>query len=226
MSNLDLIEKAVKAVAMLSEDVVFVGGAAAELYVDTVYSEEARVTEDVEIIIDVCSRSGLEIFEEHLRKIGFENDMTPGAPICRWLFQGLKLDIMPIDQSMLGFSNRWYAEGFEKRITRELPSGLEIAVLPIEYYIATKLEAVLHRGADDLRLSHDFEDIVFLLDNSTIVEEALKSASMELKNYIVSTFSQLREKAEFSEAVLCALPFGDEERAGIILDSIKSVCGK
>lgn len=32
---------------------------------------------------------------------------------------------MPTDESILGFSNRWYVEGIEKKIKRKLPDGTE-----------------------------------------------------------------------------------------------------
>ncbi len=48
---------------------------------------------------------------------------------------------MPTDSSVLGFSNRWYEEGIEKRITKTLDDGTEIYVFSPEYYIAAKFEA-------------------------------------------------------------------------------------
>lgn len=31
-------------------------------------------------------------------------------PISRWDCDGILLDVMPIDKSVLGFSNRWYKD--------------------------------------------------------------------------------------------------------------------
>lgn len=53
---------------------------------------------------------------------------------------------MPTDESIIGFSNRWYVEGIEKKIKRELPDGTEVFVFPAEYYLAAKFEAHKGRG--------------------------------------------------------------------------------
>lgn len=31
-----------------------------------------------------------------------------GAPLCRWVQHEMTLDLMPLDETILGFSNRWY----------------------------------------------------------------------------------------------------------------------
>lgn len=45
-----------------------------------------------------------------LRERGFSEDQSPGAPICRWLAEGLALDVMPTREEILGFANeKWLA---------------------------------------------------------------------------------------------------------------------
>jgi hypothetical protein len=44
---------------------------------------------------------------ESLRAKGFANDTSKGAPICRWIFNDIKVDVMPTDSEILGFSNKW-----------------------------------------------------------------------------------------------------------------------
>src|ERR1700730_9784238 len=34
-------------------------------------------------------------------------DHSEGAPICRWAHDDLRFDVMPTDERILGFSNRW-----------------------------------------------------------------------------------------------------------------------
>lgn len=54
---------------------------------------------------------------------GLAEDTTPGAPLCRWRRDELIVDVMPLDEHVLGFSNR---------------AGVGDAVLPTQ---------VLHRQA-------------------------------------------------------------------------------
>lgn len=84
------------------------------------------------------------------------NDISEGAPICRWIYKDIKVDVMPTDSKVLGFSNRWYKEGIENKITKSLPDETEIFVFPSAYYLAAKFEAYNGRGGYDLRQSHDF----------------------------------------------------------------------
>ena len=76
--------------------------------------------------------------EEKLRLKGFVNDMTLDAPICRWVYKDIKVDIMPTDENILGFSNKWYVEGIKNKITKILPNKTKISVFPISYYLAAK----------------------------------------------------------------------------------------
>jgi hypothetical protein len=45
---------------------------------------------------------------EQLRGLGFTEDQSEGAPMCRWRAGELILDVMPDDERALGFTNRWY----------------------------------------------------------------------------------------------------------------------
>jgi len=73
------------------------------------------------------------------------------------------VDVMPIDEDVLRFSNRWYAPAIESAQTLSI-GGSEIRIVSPVYFVATKLEAFHGRGADDMAMSHDLEDIVTLVD--------------------------------------------------------------
>ncbi len=66
----------------LLEDVVFVGGMVRELLITDPAAGPARPTVDVDCIIDV-SRAGHVAFARRLRALGFREDSSEGAPICR-----------------------------------------------------------------------------------------------------------------------------------------------
>ena len=76
----------------------------------------------------------------------------------------VKLDVMPTNEKILGFSNRWYEDAIHHASTKTLPSGIEIRVVNPVYFIATKFEAFAGRGKGDF-FNHDLEDIVFVMEN-------------------------------------------------------------
>lgn len=107
--NLMQLEAVASALGALLPHVTFVGGSTTVLLVDEAAYHGVRKTDDVDVIIDVATRVEYYKFSERLCDLGFREDMD-GA-ICRWLFDTqagrVKLDVMPIDESILGFSNRW-----------------------------------------------------------------------------------------------------------------------
>lgn len=67
----------------------------------------ARVTYDVDLISQVAALAGYHQLEREFDRLGFKRDMAKDAPICRWHYQGLEVDLMPTDPRILGFANRW-----------------------------------------------------------------------------------------------------------------------
>jgi hypothetical protein len=69
------------------------------------------------------------------------------------------------------------------------------------YFIATKLEAFNTRDKMDFYASHDFEDIISVLDGRLeIVDEIFKSDA-ELKNYLIQSFSDIDGSRSFRGAL-------------------------
>ena len=162
--------------------------------------------------------------EENLRNKGFDHDQSPGAPICRWIYNGVKTDIMPTDEKILGFSNKWYKKGINNKISAILDDGTEISIFRPDYYLASKFEALKNRAGFDLRQSHDFEDIVYLIDNTSDFIESLEQTNPELKKYLKKECLSLLENPSLNEGVECALPYGSgDDRADIIENLIKQI---
>jgi hypothetical protein len=138
----------------------------------------------VDVIIDVATQVEYYKFSQRLRDHGFREDVD--GPICRWLFDTatgrMTLDVMPIDEKILGFSNRWYKEAIKEAFGVTLPSGITIRVVSPVYFLATKFEAFAGRGKGDY-FSHDLEDIVFVLENRERFIFELMDCSDELKHY-------------------------------------------
>jgi hypothetical protein len=112
--NITRIRAVSNALGELKDSVVFVGGATVSLYSDR-QSEEARPTDDVDVLVEIGTRWDFAAFEEALRKKGFQNDIN-AKYVGRYLLPGLVIDVMPTDESILGFSNQWYMEGFRTAV--------------------------------------------------------------------------------------------------------------
>lgn len=105
-TNIVMLQTVANGLGELKDEMVFVGGAVAELYADNPAASEMRPTLDVDCVIEIRSRLQFARSEENLRSSGFKNDTSEGAPICRWIYKDIKVDVMPTDSAVLGFSNR------------------------------------------------------------------------------------------------------------------------
>jgi hypothetical protein len=219
-----MLQTVAKGLGNLKDEIVFVGGSVAELYAINPSISDIRPTLDVDCIIELSSRRALSKLEEEIRAKGFANDTSRGAPICRWIFKEIKVDVMPTDVNLLGFTNKWYDEGIENKIVKTLPDSTEIYVFPPAYYLAAKFEAHKGRGGNDLRQSHDFEDIIYILDNCPDLLESIANSTDSLKSYLRNECQHLLSNINLTEGVESALPYGSgEEGTTIILDLIQSV---
>ncbi len=124
-TNIEMLQTVANGLGELKKDMVFVGGAVAELYATNPASSDIRPTLDVDCVIELHSKTNYAKLEDNLRAKGFANDTSEGAPICRWIYQNIMVDVMPTDANILGFSNIWYDGGIENRITKVLPDGTE-----------------------------------------------------------------------------------------------------
>lgn len=223
-TNITMLQTVANGLGNLKDDMVFVGGAVAELYASNPEISEIRPTLDLDCVIELRSKTAHAKLEDDLRALGFANDTSKGAPICRWVYQDILIDVMPSDSEVLGFSNRWYEEGIENKISKKLPDGTEIFVFPPEYYLAAKIEAHNGRGGNDLRQSHYFEDIVYILDNCSDLFENIANANESAKAYLKEECSKLLKNEGLTEGIESALPYGSEDEATeIIMELIQNI---
>lgn len=209
----------------LEQDFVFVGGAVVSLYVDRI-AEEARPTDDVDVLVEIYSRADYHKMEEQLRALGFRNDTTSGF-VGRYTHDGLIVDFMPLNENVLGFSNRWYEEAFNHAVPRQLDEQTTIRIFTAPYFIATKLEAFKSRGKNamdeyDGRTSSDFEDIVFVLTNSRSVWLEMAAAEHSLKQYLQQEFKALLENPYFEEWIDAHTNYTSPAAQAIILPKAKA----
>ena len=173
----------------------------------------------MECVIELASYRSLYELEEEIRRLGFSNDIRPEAPICRWIYKGETVDIMPADKGILGFTNKWYKPAFAYRKGVVLPDGTSIFIFPALYYVATKIEAIKGRGGNDLRFSHDLEDLIYVLNNcQQIIAYFDNEKNNTLKAYISNWAHDMLERQNGREEIECVLPYGDFERLDYIIE--------
>lgn len=171
-SNIELLKGVASRLGPLLDKVVFVGGCITGLLITDEAAAEVRATYDVDVIAEITSYAGYESFSERLRALGFREDISDGAPRCRWLIDAMELDVMPVDEKVLGFTNRWYRAAMIQATERALDPALRIRLITAPLFLATKLDAFNGRGCGDYRSSHDLEDLLTVVDGrESIVAE-------------------------------------------------------
>jgi predicted nucleotidyltransferase len=204
--NLAMLEIAAKMLGDLCDSLVFVGGCATGLLVTTVRSQQIRATEDVDVVTKVATISGYHRMESELTLRGFKHDISPEAPICRWVAAGVTLDLMPSEPGVLSFHNRWYPLAVSTAEPKQLPSGRTIKLISAPVFIATKLEAFKGRGDGDFLLSHDLEDIVTVVDGRLGLADEVRRAPREIREYLSQELVALTESDQFLDALAGHLP--------------------
>ena len=192
--------------AALCSRFAFVGGAVAGLLISDPANPPIRPTEDVDIVAEVLALSGYHRIEKTLRERGFAQDMSPGAPICRWQVEGVTVDVMPTLEKILGFANRWYPLCVSTALPLTLPSGVSIRVVHAPVFIGTKLEAFHGRGGGDYLFSHDLGDIVSVVDGRESLLEECRQTPLDLQDYLAEQFSSLLANRRFRDALTGHLP--------------------
>lgn len=217
--NLTRIKVVNDALEELSKEVVYVGGATVAMYKDRPASE-ARVTDDVDIVVELATYSACADIEEKLRKKGFENEVNSKI-ICRYTVKGIVVDVMPTDENVLGFKNQWYSEGFKNAIEYAISETETVKIFNSVYFLASKLDAFRDRGNDDGRLSSDFEDIIYILNNRTTIWAEMQNASYPVKTYLKKEFSLLIEQDYFDEWISAHLDYSEQRRVNFIMESLR-----
>jgi len=206
--NLVRISAVAQILQSLQQTYVFVGGATVSLYAsEPVIAENIRPTDDVDVVIELATYAGYAQIDERLRDIGFVNDIESGV-LCRYRIQGIVVDIMPTDSSVIGFSNRWYPDAFRQAVARKLNDGTEILIFSLPYFIASKWEAFLARGAGDYRMSKDFEDLVYIFQNCDDLKTQMDQAPIEVKKFLRDELNTCIDTDDFEEGVICHMEGG------------------
>ena len=219
--NIGVVAEVAKALAELKNQMVFVGGAVVSLYADDPAADEIRPTADIDMTINLMNFSNWAKMQERLAELNFYPDPF-GHAICSYKYKDIPVDIMPAEEGLLGPSNKWYIVGFND-LWKITVKDEEIRILSAPVYLATKFEAYNNRGGD-YRTSHDFEDIIYVLDNRIHIVPEIENAHKEIKKFLKKEINKILS-SKFLEEILSSHihPLMIDERYPIVLGQMKQI---
>ena len=218
---INAIKTVANALADLNDKCIYVGGAVTGLYADDPLAPKVRPTKDIDIVLEIRSTLELEKLRQKLaeRDIHFAREEKV---ICRFKHQNILIDVMATKEVGWAPANPWFEEGF-KHLINYKRSRVEIKLLSFDYFLATKFSAFHSRG-NDPRISHDFEDIVYLLDNRLDLIRDIANSTGNVKKYFLNEFRTLIDKSDFHEAILGHLEPGTQnERFKLLIDELNKI---
>lgn len=199
-------------------EIAFVGGTTISLHLDDAQPMDIRSTKDVDFIVSVAGYVEYHKLIERLKDRGFKEQREPdeeNEPICRYICRGIKVDVMPDSEDVIGFSNRWFKEGRQQAVPYNLPNGPTIKIVPANYLLATKLEAFNGRG-DSMLASRDAEDIVTLVNGRDTLVDEITSSPEELRSFIAREIGRFLKNKDFDYLLASSIPSESPDRLGLV----------
>lgn len=185
--------------------IVFIGGATVSLHFDQASTLDVRSTRDVDFLIDVVSLAQYQKICQKIASCGFKQSAAPSPHgddlICRYASPDglLIIDILPVDTTMLGWkASAWFAETMKQAEEHLLPNGARILRATPVNLVATKLEAYLSRGQQDLLASKDAADIINLFAGRNALVTEIIAANPDKRNFIQEGMTILYRNRDFA----------------------------
>lgn len=225
LSPIDSMKLVARRLETVDVRYAFVGGAIVSMLVDDPRLTEIRPTKDLDMIVEVVTKSEFYALEEQLRKAGFRNHVEQGAPIVRWIVDECLVDVMPIDSSTLGMNSNWFPEALESASQRDIGSGQLVPIISPALFIATKLEAFKDRGGEDYYASHDLEDIITLVEGRERIAADVRDASEEVRAFVAREFAEMLKSQDFIEALPANLAAIARSRESIVRRRFEEIAG-
>lgn len=220
--NRGVIKIIARALGELNEQVIYVGGATVGLYINDPAADDVRPTKDVDISLSIATIAELEKIREELTRRKFIQTAEDDV-ICRFRYAEVKVDVMNTKAIGWAPANPWFAPGFALKEKVEVEEQI-IQILPLPYFLATKFEAYNGRGKNEPRTSHDFEDIVYVLENRTDIAEQIITAPEDVKPFLKSEFESILKDSAKQEAILGNLYYETrDERFNMIIEKLKII---
>jgi predicted nucleotidyltransferase len=223
-ANVELIRRVSDALGPLRTEVAFVGGATVGLLLTDETVGSPRPTDDVDVIVEVASTMDYQTrLRDELRRLGFREDTSQGAPLCRWIVDGIKVDVMPTDPNVLGLRTRWFATALREAHFVSIPAGQQIRLITAPCFIATKIEAFDDRGERDYAASADVEDVVTVVDGREEIVEEVAASPSDLRDYVQESVRRWLETDAFRDAIPGHLGYGRGGRVPSVLDRFRKL---
>lgn len=184
--NRDALRRLARLLGPLADELVFVGGRVADLLVTDPAGLRVRPTDDTDCVCEAATRVAYHRLGERLRAVGFVEDTTPGAPICRWRAADELLDVMPVEGAVLGFGNSWFAHAIRLSVRVELEAGVSLRVVTAPVFLATKWEAHNDRGGEAWYGDADMEDIVRVVAGRPSIEGEIVATEPDIRAFVAA----------------------------------------
>jgi predicted nucleotidyltransferase len=220
--NRGVLKKIAVALQELNEQVVYVGGAVVSLYINDPAADDVRPTKDVDISVSLATLGELEALRENLTTKGFIQTAAEDV-ICRFIYDDVKVDVMNTKAIGWAPANPWFAPGYLVKQAEPIDEQI-IHILPLPYFFASKFTAYRSRGRNEPRASHDFEDIVYILDNCTDIVDQLILMPGDVKPFLKEELQAILIDEVMQEAVSGNLFYENREaRFQKIIENIKKI---
>jgi len=190
----DIVAHAANELDDMMSELVLVGGCATGLLVTDPTAVRLRSTKDVDVVTSVTTRRDYYRLDRKMLQLGFQNvkDLT-----CRYKKGFLILDLIPLNEEILGFSNPWYPEGIELSRVIQVAPNVDVKLIHPILFVASKLEAFNNRGGGDFMTSQDMEDIVTVVNGRIELTEEIYEVSDEARSYVSHEIETLLGEAAF-----------------------------
>lgn len=223
--NFEAIKKIASALNELNEQVIYVGGAVVSLYINDPAADDVRPTKDVDISLSVASLGELEEMRLKLIARGFMQSIEDNV-ICRFRYEEVKVDVMNTQSIDWAPANPWFYAGFLKRQLMKA-GDKEIYILPLQYFLATKFTAYNNRGNNNPVTSHDFEDIIYILDNRIDIAEELNKMPNDVEPFLKEEFKKILSDKAKQEAIEGNLSYSNRDnRFKKIIESLQQIVNR
>lgn len=223
--NVASVELVAATLGDLCDHLVLVGGCAASLLIDTPTAPPPRVTTDVDLIVEVSALGEYHALERRFAQRGLTRDVSADAPICRWKAGQVAVDLIPTEENVLGFANRWYVEAARTADRVRLPSGRQIKLVTAPAFLGTKFEAFHTRGQSDMLASHDFEDIINVVEGRANLVGEVEAVSQPLRDFLAHEFGRVLASPNFVDTLPGLVAYDElhDERVSRVLGRLRAI---
>ena len=204
--NRDLLVRVSTRLKPLLDQLVFVGGQVTELLITDPVAIHVRPTDDVDVICEVANMTEYFQLGKKLKEVGFSEDTSKGAPICRWRTSTDVIDVMPTVEEILGFKGSWYPAAIRTAHSYSLTPDLDVRVVSAPVFLATKWEAFGDRGEGAWYVSHDVQDIVLIVAGREELQQEIQAVAEDLRDYLAKSTRSMLASGVAEDVIVAALP--------------------